>query len=55
MNTEQKEALKKVLEYLAEEKDHYEQFVENNGEPTMHIYHSVLILKQLTGDWDENK
>jgi hypothetical protein len=48
MNDEQLDALKKVLYYLAEEQEHYETYVVMGGDPTRHVYHSVLVLKQLT-------
>jgi hypothetical protein len=48
MNEEQLDALKKVVYYLAEEQEHYETYVVMGGEPTKHIYHAVLVLKQLT-------
>jgi len=51
MNEEQKEALAVVMEYLREERDHYEQFVERGGRPHHHVYHHVMVLeKMLKGD-----
>jgi len=47
MTEEQNNALDMVLEYLAEEQDDYEVYVEMGGDPTKHIYHAIQILKQI--------
>ena len=42
------DALKKVVDYtLANEADHYAEYVDNGGNPTDHIYSSAIILQEL--------
>lgn len=45
MNKEELKALEMVIEYLAEEKADYENFVEMGGDPTKHIYTHIQTLK----------
>jgi len=47
MNEEQKKALAVVLEYLREERDDYEVYVEHGGQPDNHVYHYVMVLGKL--------
>ena len=51
MNTEQLEALKKVLEYLSEEKEHFRQA----GRPANHIWHSLAVLELYLMDKKEER
>lgn len=45
MNEKQLKALQEVINYLAEEKDDYDLFVENGcGDPDKHIYTSIKTL-----------
>ena len=41
MNEKQTAALREVINYLAEEKDDYDQFVERGGNPDRHIYSHI--------------
>jgi hypothetical protein len=47
MDKIQKEAVAVVVEYLREERDHYEQFVERGGRPEHHVYHHVMVLEKM--------
>lgn len=49
--TEQElEALRRLVDYtLANEADHYEEYVDNGGNPTDHIYNNAIILQELIG------
>lgn len=44
MNETQLQALQEVINYLAEEKDDYDLFVEHGGDPTKHIYSHIKTL-----------
>ena len=44
MNETQIKALREVINYLAEEKDDYDQFVERGGNPDRHIYSHIKTL-----------
>ena len=44
MTHEELVALEMVIEYLAEEADDYEQYVERGGDPALHIYTHIKTL-----------
>jgi Mg2+ and Co2+ transporter CorA len=44
MNEAQLKALREVINYLAEEKNDYDLFVEHGGDPTKHIYSHIKTL-----------
>lgn len=46
MNNQELIALETVLDYLAEEKDDCEAFVERGGNPDDHIFFYIQILKK---------
>ena len=42
------DALKHVVDYtLANEADHYQEYVDNGGNPTDHVYSSAIILQEI--------
>jgi hypothetical protein len=42
------DALRNLVDYtLANEADHYQEFVSNGGNPTDHVYSSAIILQEL--------
>jgi hypothetical protein len=42
------DALKRVVDYtLANEADHYQEYVDNGGNPTDHVYSSAIILQEI--------
>lgn len=56
MNEKQTTALREVINYLAEEKDDYDQFVERGGNPDNHIYARIETLMEfLKADEEETK
>ena len=44
MTHEELVALEKVIAYLAEEADDYEEYVERGGDPAQHIYSCIQTL-----------
>ena len=56
MNEKQTAALREVINYLAEEKDDYDQFVERGGNPDNHIYsHIQTLMEFLKADEEETQ
>ena len=49
--TEQElEALRRIVEYtLANEAEHYDEYVDNGGNPTDHIYNNAVLIQELLG------
>lgn len=42
------DALKQLVDYtLANEADHYQEYIDNGGNPTDHIYSSAIILQEI--------
>ena len=46
------EALRRVTNYLAEEHDDMQMFVERGGNPERHIAHYVKVLEELLAEYD---
>ena len=48
LNQEQVEALKRVIDYLIEEANHYEELIESGLDASNHIWLSVRVLMDCT-------
>jgi len=56
MNEAQLKALQEVINYLAEEKDDYDMFVEHGGNPARHIYsHIKTLIEFLDAEKEETQ